>query len=83
VESTNNVANRTKLLVDELERTHRRCVVVLTSHGDTLQILQTVFAGIDPSLQRSVPHLNLCELRRLEKKDLTDGAHQQQQRQQH
>ena len=41
-------------------------VVLLVSHGDCLQILQTAFAGVDVSAHRSLPHLETCELRRLE-----------------
>ena len=40
--------------------------VLLVSHGDCLQILQTAFAGVDVSAHRSLPHLETCELRRLE-----------------
>ena len=40
-------------------------VVLLVSHGDCLQILQTAFAGVDVSAHRSLPHLETCELRRL------------------
>ena len=47
--------------LDHSERWH----VVLVSHGDTLQILQTAFEGIDPKLHRSLPHLNTAELRML------------------
>jgi len=40
--------------------------VLLVSHGDCLQILQTAFAGVDVAAHRSLPHLETCELRRLE-----------------
>jgi broad specificity phosphatase PhoE len=40
-------------------------MVVLVSHGDVLQILQTAFEGLDPSKHRSIPHLPTAELRQL------------------
>jgi probable phosphoglycerate mutase len=39
-------------------------VVVLVSHGDLLQIAQTIFMGIDPHLHHlAVPYLPVCTLR--------------------
>eukprot|EP00299_Pterocystis_sp_00344_P003240 c1373_g1_i1.p1 GENE.c1373_g1_i1~~c1373_g1_i1.p1 ORF type:complete len:212 (+),score=45.44 c1373_g1_i1:31-636(+) len=65
-ESVLAVAQRAADLVNELERSHNGKRIILVAHGDTLQILQTVFLGISPSLQRSVKHMENCELRRME-----------------
>merc|ERR1719414_343626 len=40
-------------------------MVVLVSHGDALQLLQTAFQGVSPSEHRSLPHLHPGELREL------------------
>jgi len=39
--------------------------IILVSHGDTLQILQTYFQGIDPHRHRTLPHLETCTFRLL------------------
>lgn len=39
--------------------------VLLVSHGDVLQILQTYTGGTDPRLHRQLPHLNTGEVRQL------------------
>jgi len=39
--------------------------VLLVSHGDALQILQSNFLKENPYLHRSLPHLETCELRKL------------------
>mmetsp|Transcript_101209 Transcript_101209/g.326136 ORF Transcript_101209/g.326136 Transcript_101209/m.326136 type:complete len:81 (-) Transcript_101209:64-306(-) len=40
-------------------------IVVLVSHGDALQLLQTAFQGSPAGVHRSLPHLNPAELREL------------------
>ena len=65
VESVAAVAARVANLIADLERRFQGTTVVLVSHGDTLQIGQTVFAGVPPETHRSLPHLNNCEVRPL------------------
>ena len=65
VESVSAVAQRMKHSVDLAERHFVDRDIVMVSHGDSLQILQTVFAGVDKTTHRSLPHLETCELRRL------------------
>jgi probable phosphoglycerate mutase len=66
VEPAAAVLERAAALVADLERSHRDRDILLVSHGDTLQILQAGFSGLDPSRHRSVPHLETAEIRRLD-----------------
>jgi broad specificity phosphatase PhoE len=65
VEPAAAVLDRTTAFIARLERRHRGRDILLVSHGDTLQILQAGFAGVDPSRHRSLPHLATAEIRRL------------------
>jgi broad specificity phosphatase PhoE len=65
VETAAAVLDRAAGLVAGLERGYSGRDILLVSHGDTLQILQAGFAGIDPSRHRTVPHLEVAEIRRL------------------
>ncbi|CAE8610241.1 unnamed protein product, partial [Polarella glacialis] len=66
-ESAKAVVRRTAGLVARLDRDlpDDGSDVVLVSHGDALQLLQTAFQGIDASKHRSLPHLDPAELREL------------------
>ena len=66
VEAASAVLERAAGAVQRVEGAREGHVVLLVSHGDCLQILQTAFAGVDVSAHRSLPHLETCELRRLE-----------------
>lgn len=66
VEPAPSVARRVSSVVQETEAESdlaRYAVVILVSHGDSLQILQTCFLGMSPYRHRSVEHLENCELR--------------------
>jgi len=63
VESVDAVRARTTGLVKELETRYTGRDVVLVSHGDALQILQTAFEGVPGSTHRSLPHLSTAEVR--------------------
>jgi glucosyl-3-phosphoglycerate phosphatase len=65
VESVNEVLDRITSFIIELEVKYHQAKILLVSHGDMLQILQTAFKKIDPSLHRSLPHLNQAEIREL------------------
>ena len=65
VESTADVAARVTRLVRNLERQHENKNIVLVSHGDVLQILQTEFEGIPAAEHRALPMLQTAEIRRL------------------
>lgn len=65
VEAASAVLARSAGAVQRVERAHAGHVVLLVSHGDCLQILQTAFAGVDVSEHRSLVHLETCELRLL------------------
>ena len=66
VEAASAVLSRAAGAVKHVETKREGHAVLLVSHGDCLQILQTAFAGVDVSAHRSLPHLETCELRRLE-----------------
>lgn len=65
VESATSVLQRTTGLITDLERRYSGRDVLLVSHGDALQILQTGFEKVSPSLHRSLPHLKTAEIRGL------------------
>lgn len=69
VESPNQVFSRIIGLISDLEQQHTGQVILLVSHGDALQILQTGFAGIPAHQHRSLPHINTAEIRCLNDKD--------------
>ena len=66
VESTNEVLDRTTSLIIELEKKFNQKNILLISHGDSLQILQTGFLKINSSKHRTIKHLELGELRSLQ-----------------
>jgi probable phosphoglycerate mutase len=67
VESVNQVLERLTRLVRSLEQRHNGRDIVLVSHGDPLQILQTAFMRADARKHRViVPALHNAELRPLE-----------------
>ncbi len=68
VESTFEVLERTLSLVGELEEKYKGKTIVLVSHGDTLQILQTAFVGVQPSHHRHITPIQTAEVRKLEVK---------------
>ena len=57
VEPAAAVLDRATALIAQLERQHCGRDILLVSHGDTLQILQAGFSGVDPSKHRLLPHL--------------------------
>jgi broad specificity phosphatase PhoE len=65
VESANRVMARVTGLILELEQRHGDATLLLVSHGDALQILQTAFAGRDASAHRQLQHLQTAEIRPL------------------
>lgn len=66
VESVNQVMARVTQVVRDLEHSFRDLTILLVSHGDALQILQTAFAKRDGSVHRDLEHLHTAEIRRLE-----------------
>jgi probable phosphoglycerate mutase len=68
VESTQDVLARTTSLVRDLERDYDGRTILLVSHGDPLQILQTAFERLDPSKHRLLPPLETAQIRKLELK---------------
>ena len=73
VESAAAVLDRATAFIAELERRHCGRDILLVSHGDTLQILQAGFSGVDPSRHRTLPHLATAEIRQLRLSQGTAG----------
>jgi broad specificity phosphatase PhoE len=65
VESTAEVLTRTIALIKELEDKYHGRNMLLVSHGDALQILQTAFEKVSSSHHRSLKHLETAEIREL------------------
>lgn len=65
VESAAEVQLRTTSLINELEGKYSGKKILLASHGDALQILQTGIEKVSPSVHRSLPHLETAEIREL------------------
>lgn len=65
VESANEVLERVTNLILNLEREFKRKKILVVSHGDVLQILQTGFLKTSASKHREVSHLHLAEIREL------------------
>ena len=65
VESTSEVLARTTCLIKNLEDAYTGRKILLISHGDALQILQTAFEGVPSSHHRLLPHLETGEVRQL------------------
>jgi broad specificity phosphatase PhoE len=65
VESTSAVQKRTIGLIEDLEKLYKNQTILLVSHGDILQILQTAFAGISSGHHRSLAHMENAEIRKL------------------
>ena len=51
-------------------------IILLVSHGDTLQITLTAYAGIAPERHRSLEHLSNCDVRELTRQLTTAIAEQ-------
>lgn len=66
VESVNDLLNRTTKLIRYLEKKFQNKKILLVSHGDSLQILQTGFLKICPSNHRQIKYLKIAEIRELQ-----------------
>jgi len=65
VESPNQVMQRVSALVCDYEANYSSMAILLVSHGDALQILQTAFSKQDASKHRQQQHLQTAEIRDL------------------
>jgi hypothetical protein len=63
VESVNQVMSLVTELIVGLEQRFVETILLLASHGDTLQILHTVFAGRNASTHRQLQHLHTADTR--------------------
>lgn len=67
VEDVHSLSERTRDLIADLDSRFTGRTILLIAHGDTLQILQTVFEGIPAVAHRSLPPLRNAEIRLLSK----------------
>ncbi len=65
VESPKKVLKRTIQVINKLEKKFKDKKILLVSHGDVLQILQTSFLNKPPNKHRQIPHLETAEIREL------------------
>ncbi len=65
VESAVDVQKRTASLIHDLEKRYQGKNILLVSHGDALQIMQTGFAKQSPATHRALKHLETAEIRKL------------------
>jgi len=65
VESANQVMARVTAVIADYENRYAATNILLVSHGDALQILQTAFARLDASSHRQLDHLHTAEIRQL------------------
>jgi probable phosphoglycerate mutase len=65
VESTREVLARTTSLIQELEDAYAGRTILLVSHGDVLQILQTAFERVDSAQHRQLLPLETGQIREL------------------
>jgi len=65
VESAQEVQERILSLVNDLENQYSGEKILLVSHGDVLQILQTGFLNQSPGSHREIPHLKTAEIKEL------------------
>jgi broad specificity phosphatase PhoE len=63
VEPVSAVLARATEFIAALERRYSGRDILLVSHGDTLQILQTGFLRMNPGRHRDLPHLEPAEIR--------------------
>jgi len=63
VETTDIVLERLLELIEDLEQKYTNMNILLVSHGDTLQILETAFKNISSREHRSLVHLQNAEIR--------------------
>eukprot|EP00461_Guttulinopsis_vulgaris_P001497 UN01497 len=64
-EPIQSVVDRTVEFILELDRTWKNKFIILVSHGDVCQIVQSVLSAIDPCQHRSLPHMENCDVREL------------------
>jgi broad specificity phosphatase PhoE len=65
VESAQDVQDRTASVVADCEKKYKGKKVLLVSHGDALQILQTWFRNVSPGKHRELTHLETAEIRKV------------------
>lgn len=65
VESAADVAKRAASFIIDLENVYSGKNILLVSHGDLLQILQTYFENRSPTDHRNINHFMVAEVRKM------------------
>jgi broad specificity phosphatase PhoE len=65
MESTTEVVQRVVSIIQDLEKIYSGKNILLVSHGDALQILQTFFQNRSSAEHRGLPHLKVAEVRKI------------------
>lgn len=65
VESPASVQKRAVALIADIEKAYANKTILLVSHGDVLQILQTAFHAVGAGEHRTLLHLTTAEIRKL------------------
>lgn len=65
VESVNQVMKRVTSVIVDYEDYCSNTSILLVSHGDALQVLETAFARMDGSQHRQLEHLHTAQIREL------------------
>ena len=70
-ETVMSVLSRTTMLLEKLKKEFQfeEKIVLLVSHGDTLQITLTAYAGVAPEYHRTLSSLGNCDVRELVEPD--------------
>ena len=66
MESVNQVMQRVTSVIVEYEGCRSNTSILLVSHGDALQILESAFARMDGSAHRQLEHLHTAQIRELQ-----------------
>ena len=68
VENLVDVSDRAVRLIEGIETVHRGKTILLVSHGDTLQVIQTAFKNLHPSLDyNKVGFMDNAEIKQIKR----------------
>jgi len=65
VESVHQTLTRIMQFIEETENQNNGKVIIIVSHGDICQIMQTWFEGVDPKYHHHLPYIQNAEVRDL------------------
>ena len=65
VESVHHTFGRIKQFIEDMEQRNNGKVIIIVSHGDICQIMQTWFEGVHPRQHHDLPYIQNAEVRDL------------------